>query len=116
MKKYITTFIMTAIIAISIPAMATSSIAQTRGGRDREYSNRGYVYDDYGYGNNYNYGQPTTYDRHRKAINISVATGAGAIIGALFGGKKGALIGAGAGAATGIIITKAQRPRNYYRY
>jgi len=110
-QKYITTGLMAIMLAAAIPAMTSTASAQTRG----YYGNDGQSY-DYNYDQNYGYKQPTVYDRHRKAINIGVATGAGAIIGAIIGGRKGALIGAGAGALGGVIVTKKQRPRNYYRF
>lgn len=85
---------------------------QARYQNDRYYGNdRSYDYDGY-----YEVKQPNVYDRHRKAINLSVGTAAGAAIGAAIGGKKGALIGAGAGLATGAIVTAKQKPRNYPRY
>ncbi|QQS34525.1 MAG: hypothetical protein IPM50_12410 [Acidobacteriota bacterium] len=85
---------------------------QARYQNRRNYGNEGY------YGNNgyYEVKQPNVYDRHRKAINLSVGTAAGAAIGAAVGGKKGALIGAGVGLATGAIVTAKQKPRNYPRY
>ena len=112
---------MAIMLAVTIPALAGAASAQRSRGyeRNRSYQNGSYQtdssYDPY-YNSGYGNGQPTVYDRHRKAINIGVATGAGAVIGALFGGKKGALIGAAAGVAGGAIITRAQRPRNYGRY
>ena len=143
MKKRITAILMASMFAVMMPITATTAMAQTRScnsnnrsyssreGRGsyndtrRSYNERGYSndtsYNDpyYNNGSNdpyYNNGQPNVYDRHRKAINIGVATGAGAIIGALIGGKRGALIGAGAGVAAGAIVTAKQRPRNYIRY
>lgn len=116
MKRYLTAFIMTAILAVMTPIAVT---AQTRYRsdvyRDNRYSRNYDSYYDQGYYDT-QVKKPNVYDRHRKAMNIAIATGAGAIIGALLGGKKGALIGAGAGVAAGAIITKKQAPRNYYRY
>jgi len=113
---------MTAMMAVMIPVMTTTASAQTRKyarsersnyeynrNSTRQYRERNTRYDD-------RYDEPNVYDRHRKAINIGAATGAGAIIGALLGGKKGALIGAAAGVATGAIVTKVQKPRNTDRY
>ena len=120
--------------AVMMPIAATTATAQTRScnSNNRSYSSREgrgsynesrQSYDDSDYYDNSNYnepyygnGQPNVYNRHRKAINIGVATGAGAIIGALIGGRRGALIGAGAGVAAGAIVTAKQRPRNYVRY
>ena len=73
MKKFIATFVIMAVISIMIPLSAN---AQTR----------------------YIYKKPSVYQKHRNLINIAIGTGAGAIIGALIGGKKGALIGTAAGA------------------
>lgn len=86
--------------------------SQARYQNDRYYGNDGY-YDNEGY---YYGKQPNVYDRHRKAINLSVGTAVGAAVGAAVGGKKGALIGAGVGLATGAIVTAKQKPRNYPRY
>ena len=99
---------MIAMMAVSVPMLAGSASAQTRG-----YYNSGRYYDPY-YG--YDYDEPNTYDKHRKAINLSVGTGVGALVGALVGGKKGALIGAAAGLAGGAIVTAKQKPRNTERY
>ncbi len=119
---------MAAMVAVTIPAMTITSFAQTRcnsnnrqyRGQSREsaqyYNDSQYNDDNYQYDNGgYRSGQPNVYDRHRKAANIAIGTGAGAIIGALIGGKKGALIGAAAGVVGGVIITKKQNRKNYYR-
>jgi hypothetical protein len=105
MKKFISTFLMLAAIAVSIPMFAGSADAQRRE----------YYGDDY-YSQDYSTDRPSVYDRHRKAVNVGGGAIAGAIIGGLFGGKKGAAIGAVAGAVGGAVVTKKQRPRNYYRY
>jgi osmotically inducible lipoprotein OsmB len=93
MKKYITTFVMMIMLAISVPMLSGTVMAQR-----------------------YGYSQTNVYTRHRKAANIGGGALAGAILGALLGGKKGALIGAAVGAAGGAVVTHKQGPRNYYRY
>ncbi len=119
-KRVYTVFIMAIMLAVAIPALSVTASAQRRG-NDRYSNSPRYAdryYDEY-YEDDYyegEYRRPNVYDRHRKAVNIGVATAAGAIIGALIGGKKGALIGAGAGVATGAIITAKQKPRNTERY
>ncbi len=139
MKRYITTLLMAAMLTVTLPALATTSFAQRQNCDSNDRQNRSknrrsrnndqryqdndedyqsneqqQYYDESGY---YQTNQPNVYRRHNKALNIAIATGAGAIIGALIGGKKGALIGAGAGVAAGAIITKRQRSRNYnYKY
>lgn len=118
---------MAAILTVTVAAMATSTFAQTRScnsndgryqdgyGRyqNESYRDNGQYQDDNGYYTDRN--RSTVYNRHRKAINIGLSTGAGALLGALIGGRKGALIGAAAGAGGGAIFTHKQRPRNYYR-
>lgn len=61
--------------------------------------------------------KPSFYRRHRNASNIAIGTGGGAILGALIGGKKGALIGAGAGAGGSALYTYKlnKKKRRYYK-
>lgn len=105
---------MAIMLAAAVPMMAGTASAQTseyyRNGRRHSARSERQVY--YEPQSNYTYQQPSTYDKHRKAINVGVAAGAGAIIGALLGGKKGALIGGAAGVVGGLIATKVQKPRN----
>ena len=135
-QKFITTFLMAIMFAVTIPALTGTASAQRRDNdrnrrytRDNDryndnrnrnnndrYNNDDQYYEDDYYYDQYGNKQPSTYDRHRKAINIGVATGAGAVIGPIFGGKKGALIGAAAGAVTGAVITAKQKPRNTNNY
>ena len=94
MRKYIATFLMMAMMAVMIPLMSTSVNAQTTG-----------------------YKKPGIYKRHRNLINIAAGTGAGALLGALFGGKKGAAIGAIAGGGGAAVYSYKIKPKNrrYYR-
>jgi hypothetical protein len=115
-KKFYTAVLMALMLAVAVPALSVTAAAQKRtNDRYDRYDDR---YDDEYYDEEYNgkYKRPNVYDRHRKAVNIGVATAAGAIIGGFLGGKKGALIGAGAGVVTGAIVTKKQKPRNTERY
>jgi len=104
MKRFITTFMMFAMMAISIPMLATSADAQTR-----RYTNRTRTTTIYK--------KPSFYSRHRNLINIAIGTGAGALLGGLIGGKKGALIGTAAGAGGSALYTYKLNPktRRYYR-
>ncbi|CAN5138079.1 hypothetical protein BH20ACI2_BH20ACI2_26420 [soil metagenome] len=132
MKRFLTTFLTIAMLAVSLPMLAGSASAQRRTNfnqdrysRENRNNQRNYQkrnnqrnYQNeqqsnqqyYGYG----YEEPSTYDKHRKAVNLTVGTGVGAIIGALIGGKKGALIGGAAGLAGGAAVTAKQKPRNPY--
>ena len=101
-KKYITTLIMAAMMAVTIPALAGSADAQTRRYVSRT---RTVTYTK----------RPNFYRRHRKAINIGVGTGVGMLVGGLIGGRKGTVIGGLAGAGGGALYTHKQRPKNYSR-
>ena len=136
MKKQVTAFMIVSMLAIMAPIAASAQQGRYCAPKNSSYyrgnsrnvrseyrgnsRNVGY-YDESrsnngAYDNGYYNGvrRPTTYDRHRKAINLAVGTGGGALLGALIGGRRGALIGGAAGLVGGAIVTKRQRPRNYY--
>jgi hypothetical protein len=94
MKKFITTFLMMAVMAVMIPFAASTANAQTR-----------------------YYKKPSVYQKHRNLINIGIGTGAGALLGALIGGKKGALLGTAIGAGGSALYTYKLNPKTkrYYR-
>ena len=106
MKKFLTAFVMMAMMAIMIPLLSTEANAQTR----RSYRNRTTT--------TQTYQRPSFYRRHRNVINMGIGTAAGAILGGIIGGKKGALIGAGTGLGGGALYTYKIKPkqRRYYRY
>ena len=116
MKKYISYFLMMAMMAVMIPVFAMDTNAQTRRNRQQVYRN-------------YDRDNGNVYDRHRNLINIGIGTAAGAIIGGLIGGKKGALVGTAVGAGGSALYTYKLNPktkkyervynrnaRNYRRY
>jgi len=94
MRKYIATFLMMAMMAVMVPLMAGTANAQTT-----------------------RYNKPSIYKKHRNLINIGIGTGAGALLGALIGGKKGAAIGALAGGGGSALYTYKINPKTkrYYR-
>lgn len=49
--------------------------------------------------------RPSFYRRHRNAVNIGIATGGGALLGGLMGGRKGAGLGALIGLGSGALYT-----------
>jgi len=57
----------------------------------------------------------TFWQKHRDKLTVAGTGLAGAGIGGLAGGKKGALIGAGAGAGAGAIYTYKIRKRHRHR-
>lgn len=102
MKKFITTFLMAAMMAVMVPLMAGSAEAQTRCYYNQDGER---VCRDYSRNNG------NVYKKHRNLINIGIGTGAGALIGALLGGKKGALIGAAVGAGGSALYTYKINPK-----
>ncbi len=100
MKKFIATFLMMAIMAIMVPIAVSAQTYTTR----RVYRNGRYTTVRV-------YKKRSFYRRHRNAINIGIATGAGALIGGIAKGKRGAGIGALAGAGSGALYTYKIRPK-----
>jgi hypothetical protein len=58
----------------------------------------------------------TFWQKHRDKLTVAGTTAAGAGIGAIANGKKGALIGTAAGAGTGALYTYKLRKRHRRRY
>jgi hypothetical protein len=58
----------------------------------------------------------TFWQKHRDKLTVAGTTVAGGGVGALAGGKKGALIGAGVGAGSGAIYTYKIRKRHRRRH
>lgn len=101
MKKFILGLVIAALVAIMLPFSADAQTYRTK----RVYRNGRYqtirVYNK----------RPSFYRRHRNASNIAIGTGAGAIIGAIAGGKKGALIGSAVGAGGSSLYTYKIKPK-----
>ncbi|QQS42985.1 MAG: hypothetical protein IPM63_08650 [Acidobacteriota bacterium] len=87
---------------------------------DDAYYSEPVYYSDAKYSSGYFYGDRrdgrSFYRRHRNLINIGLATGAGAAIGTILGGKRGAIIGAGVGAGAGAVYTYGINPKDKRRY
>jgi len=109
MKKLISGFIMTAMLAMLIPFMATTADAQRYVRTYKAKNGRTYV--------TRTNKKPSIYRKHRNAFNIGIGTAAGAILGGLVGGKRGALIGGAAGAGGSALYTYKLNPKRtrYYK-
>lgn len=90
MKKFLVLCLMFAIFAFAMPSAA----AQTR--HRRRHSR-------------------TFWQKHRDKLTVAGTSAAGAGVGAVIGGKKGALIGTAAGAGTGALYTYKLRKRHRHR-
>ena len=107
MKKFIASLIMMSFMAIALPLTADAQTRcytrkrsnvsrnyRTRNYRNRSYQTRGYTYK-----------KPSFYRRHRNIINMGIATGGGALLGGLIGGRRGAGLGALIGLGSGALYT-----------
>ncbi len=103
MKKFITTLMMMAMLAVMLPLAANAQTRYSRNYRTRTTTTR-------------TYNRPNFYERHRNLINIGIGTGAGALLGGLIGGRKGALIGTAAGAGGSALYTYKINPKDGRRY
>jgi len=99
MRKYLITLIMMTLVVGLMPLMlpVTAEAQQKiyarrvvgRNGRVRYVRTR----------------KPSFYRRHRNRVNMAVGTGAGALLGGLIGGKKGAVIGGATGLGGSALYT-----------
>lgn len=112
MKKVLASLLILFVFMISVPLAAEACPAHRRHVR-RSSASRSYAsrsrYRTAGYAAK----RPSFYRRHRNIINVGIATGAGALIGGIAKGKRGAgvgaLIGAGSGALYTYVLNKKKR-------
>jgi len=109
------------VIAVGLPltAGAGTADAQCRRYRHRTHHTRHYARSSRYYSTRSYVAErrPSFYRRHRNLINIGIATGAGALIGGLIGGRRGVGLGLLGGAGAGALYTYKLNPkrRRYYR-
>lgn len=115
MKKVLASFVLLFMLMVSVPLTAEAvNCPRHRKARraavSRNYRNANPNYRAAGYST---YKRPSFYRRHRNLINVGAATGAGALIGGIAKGKRGAgygaLIGAGSGALYTYVLNKKKR-------
>lgn len=119
MKKFLVTTMMFLVFGVGLPLSidAHNSCRLHRRYR-RSYASRTYrSYAPAYYTQGYVARRPSFYRRHRNVINMAIGTGAGALLGGLFGGRRGAGIGALAGLGGSALYTYKLNPkrRRYYR-
>jgi hypothetical protein len=119
MKKFLVTAMMFLVFAVGLPlSMTVEAQSCPRYRRSKSRVTRNYNrtrtprYRTAGYVQN----RPSFYRRHRNLINIGIATGAGALVGGLLGGRRGVGLGLLGGAGAGALYTYKLNPkRRYYR-
>lgn len=124
LRKFITSAMMTSVLALTVPFAATTVEAQTRycrcsTTRHRTVSRRTYrrsTYENRYYRSYATVKRPNVYQRHRRLFNTMIGAGAGALVGGLIGGRRGAGIGLLGGGLGSQVFTHYQRPQNYLRY
>jgi hypothetical protein len=134
MRKLLATLVLASMMLIALPLSAEAHpgcrrhrrassrsyasqryYAQQRYARQRYYASQRYAQQRY-YSPSYSQGyyvqqRPSFYRRHRNVINMGIATGAGALLGGIIGGKRGAGVGALLGAGGGALYTYKIRPK-----
>ncbi len=103
MKKFISTFIMMAMMAIMLPLAANAQTRNERYYRNRTNTTRVYH-------------RPSFYRRHKNLIDIGIGTGGGALLGGLLRGRRGAGYGALIGAGSGALYTYVLKPKRQRGY
>jgi outer membrane lipoprotein SlyB len=111
MKKFLVSMMMFLIFAVGLP-MTTEAYACPRHRRHYARTHRTASYRTASYVAK----RPSFYRRHRNMINIGIATGAGALVGGLIGGRRGVGLGMLGGAGAGALYTYKLNPkkRRYY--
>ncbi len=110
MKKVLVSLLVLFVLMVSAPLAAEACPAHRRSVRrstvSRHYA-RNYTAPRYRTYRTAGYAakRPSFYRRHRNVINVGIATGAGALIGGIARGKRGAGIGALSGAGAGALYT-----------
>ena len=99
MRKYLASILIAVMLGIMAPVMSESVNAQTTYRNGRVHKKRSF------------------YKKHRDKVNVGLGAGAGAVTGALIGGKRGAGIGtlAGGGGAALYTYKLRKKHRRHYR-
>lgn len=118
MKKFIAGLVILFVFAVTVPILVDAQTCRgNRNNRSNRYNSRNYSNRNY-QTRGYVYQPPSFYQRYRNPINIGIGTGAGALIGGLLRGKRGAGYGALIGAGSGALYTYVLKPKKkrVYRY
>jgi hypothetical protein len=109
MKKFLVTVMMFLVFAIGLP-LAIDAQCTCRKHHRRARVSRTHRTTSYRTAS-YVARRPSFYRRHRNLINIGIATGAGALVGGLIGGRRGVGYGILGGAGAGALYTYKLNPK-----
>jgi hypothetical protein len=118
MRKFLVSTMMFLVVAVGLPLSVEAHNScrrhAKRSSASRSYarrSTRRYYSPRYATAGYTAYRRPSFYRRHRNVINMAIGTGGGALLGALFGGRRGAGIGALAGLGGSALYTYKLNPK-----
>ena len=104
MRKILVSMMMFLVLGAGLPLVAQACPRHrrhtARSYRSTSYATRSYVAR-----------RPSFYRRHRNMINMGIATGAGALIGGLVGGRRGVGLGMLGGLGAGALYTYKLNPK-----
>lgn len=109
MKKFLVTTMMFMVFAVGLPLTVEGHNNCRR--HRRSTAARTYRTTPAYATRSYTARRPSFYRRHRNLINIGIATGAGALIGGLLGGRRGVGLGLLGGAGAGALYTYKLNPK-----
>lgn len=119
MKKFLTSFLILFVFMITVPLTADAQCSRYRRSTRRTTVSRNYTtyrtarrsvyYQTRAYNS---YRRPSFYQRHKHVIDVGIGTGAGALIGGLLRGKRGAGWGALIGGGSGALYTTVLKPKH----
>jgi hypothetical protein len=110
MKKFLVSIMMFLVFAIGLPLSTAVTAEGHPGCRRHRHVSRTHRTTRYRTAS-YVARRPSFYRRHRNLINIGIATGAGALIGGLLGGRRGVGLGLLGGAGAGALYTYKLNPK-----
>ncbi|MEP7211593.1 MAG: hypothetical protein ABI791_00860 [Acidobacteriota bacterium] len=119
MRKFLVSTMMFLVVAIGLPLSVEAHpgcrrhrhVSRSYASRSYARTTRRYYSPRYSTASYTAYRRPSFYRRHRNVINMAVGTGGGALLGALFGGRRGASIGALAGLGGSALYTYKLNPK-----
>ena len=111
MKKFLIVILALFVFAVSLPVTTEAQSCKRKYRRTTATRTRRAAAPRYAVNSYTAQKRPSFYRRHRNLINIGIATGAGALVGGLVGGRRGAGLGLLGGAGAGALYTYKLNPK-----